>query len=139
MHAESLQMIYYLLKFKDMPENSTLLAMFATGHIYEKTIGLNNLKQTEKIRDKKNITTRHITSEALREDIVTLISKINAKTRQIRYLPYNFTNPVTTLIWHDSVAFQIFGDFPFIIDIVNKGLHETFTEHFWTLWKIAKK
>ena len=131
---------FYLIKYKAMPENSPVLAMFATGKKYEDSVGLDFLKKMEKLRNNKNLTTIHITSEELRKDIVGMVGRLNVPTdRKIRFLPYNFVNPVTTMIWHKSIAFQIFGDFPFIIDIINDTLHKTFTEHFWTLWKIAKE
>lgn len=129
---------FFLLKYKGMPKNSELLALYATGKLFEDAVGITHLKKFEKIRAKKNIITSHITSEDLREDLSSTAARLHAPSRKIRYLPYRITTPVTTLIWHDSVAFQLFGDFPFIIDIINKKMHDTFKEHFWALWKIAK-
>ena len=131
---------YYLLKYKSMPPDSQLRAIAATGIKFEQTIGIKNLKKFDKIRLKKNIINRHVSFKQYRKDINKSKEKLHQESRKVRYLPFESTNPITTIIWHDSVAYQsFFGESPFIIEIRNKQFRDSFKDHFEMLWKMAKR
>ena len=131
---------FLLSGLKNGPDNGTMKGLYTLGLDYEKTIGSTYLNKFEKIRIKKNIFTKHITSESAREDIKKTITKLTPSTRKCRFLTHDAPNPISTIIWDNAIYFQSFhSEIPFIIEIKNNRFFKTFDDHFEALWKIANK
>lgn len=130
----------FLSNYKKIPDNSVLYALNATGERFKEILGEEYLKKTEEVRNLKGIITKHVTVQDYKDDIEEFIKDKKEGSRQIKYLPYNLSNPIATVIWPDSVMFQsFFGEVPFMIVIKNEEFRNTFYEHFNMLWKISKK
>lgn len=131
---------FYLSNYKNAPENSTMYGLYSFGNEYMEVMGIGYLKKIEKIRQKKHMLTRHLTSEPHREDILKTVNLLSTETREVRFLPHDIANPVSTIIWNNKVWFQsFFVSVPFIIEIKNENFYQTFINHFNALWKLGKK
>jgi len=130
---------FFLEKCKKMPIGSTLYLMSTEAKRFHEIMGEEFLTKTyDKIRQQRKIYSKNLTSESYREEIETINNNLNSELRENRFLPYELSNPVSTNIWEDSVHFQSFQGDPFIIEIINKDLRDSYLGHFNMLWKMAK-
>ena len=131
---------FFIEKYKDCPIGLTIYISVGYGKKFEEILGKKFLYgEYEKIRTKRKIHSKHLTTESFRDDLEKIHEKLNKQSREVKYLPYNLTVPITTVLWDDSISYQSFFDDPFIIEIKNKNLRDSYLEHFNLLWKIAKK
>lgn len=131
---------FYLEKYDLIPPKSCFYLMFPeisriTDVLTEKFF----YEKMEKIRARKKIYSKNVMSHTLKEEFEAMRKKQTPGLREARYLPYRSAAPVTTIIWPDSISFQSLFTNPFIVDIKNQALRDSFREHFDLLWKIAKK
>ncbi|MFH1053612.1 MAG: helix-turn-helix domain-containing protein [Candidatus Woesearchaeota archaeon] len=58
---------------------------------------------------------------------------------EARYLPKQYENPLSTLMWGERIAIRIWvGDIPILIVIKNKDVSKAFHAYFNVMWSIAK-
>lgn len=86
------------------------------------------------IQVKKNIRIRYIGSEGQR----SVISKLNRKLFEIRYLPGLFTGDVNTTIWPDALEFNIFQEPVTLFTVWNPVVAGSYRQFFQTLWNLAR-
>lgn len=132
---------YFINKFNKIPIGSTIYLMNTEAKKFHEVMGEDFLMKTyDKLRAQRKIYSKNLTSESYREEIETINKSLNSEFRENRFLPYELSNPVSTNIWEDSIHFQSFqGDQPFIIEIINKALRDSYIGHFNMLWNIAKE
>lgn len=132
---------YFINKYKEMPISSTLYLMHTEAKKFQEVMGEEFLLKTyDKLRAGRKIHSKNLTSENYREEIEKYNKNLNQEFRENRYLPYELSNPVSTSIWEDSIHLQSFqGKTPFIIEIKNKELRDSYMGHFNFLWEIAKE
>ncbi len=131
---------FFVNAFKGCPINSKIYILFGTAYKFGEILGEEFLYgEYERIRAQRKIYSKLLASELSRSEFNDFYKKINARTRETKYLPYKSLNPVTTLILPNSIAYEFFFEDPFIIEIKNKNLRDSYLEHFNLLWKIAKK
>jgi len=58
---------------------------------------------------------------------------------QVKYLPSDYLNPVSTSIYGDLVFNIIYADGPTIVEMRSKELAKNYLNYFNFLWKLAKK
>lgn len=64
----------------------------------------------------------------------------NMPYTEARYLPKEYENPLSVLIWKGKIAIRIWvGNKPFLIAIKNKDVYKAFHAYFRAMWMIAKK
>ncbi len=72
---------------------------------------------------------------AIHEAKNTRMKKLKAK---IRYLPKEYTNNATTLIYGNKVAFQVITEKPLIIVIESKTIADGYKKNFEFMWRHCK-
>lgn len=131
---------FFIEKYKHLPIGATIYILASLGKKFEEILGEKFLiEKYDKIRIKRKIHSKNLSSEMFRNELKEQKKILNTTIRKVKFLPYNFKNPITTVIWADSVSYQFFFGEPFIIEIKNKELRDSYLEHFNLLWKIAKK
>ncbi|MCK5474054.1 MAG: hypothetical protein KAI53_01495 [Candidatus Aenigmarchaeota archaeon] len=65
--------------------------------------------------------------------------KLNIPLAEIRYLPREYTTPLTTAIYGDNINFTIYSNNPLAIKIKSKEIAHSFMNYFNLMWSIAKK
>ena len=132
---------HFINKYKEMSIGSTLYLMHTEAKKFQEVMGEKFLLKTyDKLRAERKIHSKNLTSENYREEIEKYNKNLNQEFRENRYLPYELSNPVSTNIWEDSVHFQSFqGETPFIIEIKNKDLRDSYLGHFNMMWEMAKE
>lgn len=130
---------YYLSKLNNTQPNSEIYIMTSIATLFEKILGQKFYHEKyDKIKTNKNIKSKILSSEEYKDDFIKLFKTINTKIRQIKFLPYRLSNPISTEIWPESISFQsFFGEIPFIIEIKNQEFRDSFLDNFNILWKIA--
>lgn len=93
------------------------------------------LRKSNKIRQRKNIKTKILYSEDMREKA----KNIDRVIQDYRFLNQKYSPPVSIQIWYDSVTLISFGSEIFTIEIKNKNFREAYLNYFNLFWKIAKK
>ncbi len=73
----------------------------------------------------------------VREDLRGKVAK--SKNTELRYLPKEHLSPVTTVVYKDKVADFIWTPPFHAVVTKNSELAKSFTAHFNTLWRIAKR
>lgn len=92
-------------------------------------------ERSNRIRKEKNITTKLILNEKLRQEAKKM-SRVNS---EIRFLSPEHTTPTALDIWHDSVVLTSFIGDMFCIEIKNEAFRQSYLSYFDILWKVAKK
>ncbi|MEA3463482.1 MAG: helix-turn-helix domain-containing protein [Patescibacteria group bacterium] len=131
---------FFIEKYKYLPIGTTIYILASLGKKFEKVLSEKFLiEKYDKLRIKRKIHSKNLSSEIFRNEFKEQEKVLNTTIRKVKFLPYNLKNPITAVIWLNSVSYQFFLDKPFIIEIKNKELRDSYLEHFNLLWKIAKK
>lgn len=132
----------FLDNLKELPIKSEYFVLSGLGERFVRVVGEEFLaNKYEKTREKRGIKIKVLYSEIFRseEKEVARVLKTKDTKREHRFLPYNLPSPVTTVIWKDSIGYQFFLEKPFIMEIKNQQLRDSYAENFKLLWNIAIK
>lgn len=131
---------FFINKYAKTTVGSTIYLMHTEAKKFHEVMGDDFLLKTyDKLRAKRKIYSKNLTSESYREEIETVNKNLDSEFRENRFLSYELSNPVSTVIWEESVHFQSFQGSPFIIEIINKDLRNSYLGHFNILWNMAKE
>jgi sugar-specific transcriptional regulator TrmB len=129
---------YIINQYRQCREHSTVYIINGYRQKFEDIVGRGYLQgEYEKIRAKKKIHSLHLAS-ALFKNEFEKATGAGANLRQVRFLPYELTHMVTTVIWEKSINIESYLDDPFIVEIKNQKFRNSYLEHFKLLWKIAR-
>jgi len=99
-------------------------------------LGLGWMEEYHKRRQAKNIRLRHIYNEEAKERIKYLK---NLQCTDVKYLPKEFSSPVTTDICGEIVSLSFWEEKePISIIIKNKQVADAYRRYFELMWHIAK-
>lgn len=133
------QKVYRELVLKNdesMPANSETYVISGAALKYEEVMRISHfLEKSNKIRKKKNIKTKLLFGNDLREEAKNT-PRVN---KECRFLDQEYNPPVSLQIWHNSVNLISFGNDVFVIEIKNEDFRQAYLNYFNLLWKIAKK
>lgn len=131
---------FFIQSFKKFPVSATTYIMGVPVNDYTEAMGADFLAGPyNKIRNQRDIRSRLLVSERMREENKEYEKLVNPVLRETRYLPYQVLNPISTLIWDDHISFISLKPEFFIIDILSQAFRDSYKEHFDMLWKMAKK
>jgi len=132
---------FFINMFKSLPRNTTFHILSGSAYRFGEVLGEKFLKEKyDKIRSEKNISSQLVASESIRQEQEDFHNKrLNTEIRQMRFLPFKSINPVTSVIWPKSIAYQFFFGDPFLFEIKNQDLRNSYYEHFKILWNMGKE
>jgi len=118
-------------------EGHSNLVMGAGGENFYNAMG-EELKNYEKIRLQKKVTSRIIGNEIQRQEF-SQGKTILRSLMEIKFLPENFSTPMGTVIFDDKVLLQIYSTPPAVVEIKSQEVSKSYRHYFGMLWKMAKK
>ena len=121
---------------ESMPANSETYVISGAALRYEEVMRISNfLEKSNKIRKRKNIKTKLLFSNELREEA----QKTPRVNKVCRFLEQEYNPPVSMQIWYNTVNLISFGDDIFVIEIKNEDFRKAYLNYFNLLWKVSKK
>lgn len=119
-----------------MPLNSETYALSGAQSQYIEIMNkADYLKKSNKIRIKKNIKTKLLFNNDMRQ----IAEETPRKLKECKFLNQTNSPPTSIQIWHDSINLISFGSEIFVIEIKNSDFREAYLKHFKLLWSVAKK
>jgi len=119
--------------FEDILNYKEYVAFGSSGKIWE-VMG-HDFIIFQKKKKKLKIKSRVIQSEEVRKNM-EFRKVVNA---EFRYLPNEFSIPITIIVYGINVAIMTFGEIPVASVITSKQVSKSFINYFELLWRIAKK
>lgn len=129
---EGLEGIKFIIR--DMVEEGQYMRAFGIPKILPELLK-NFLVGFHRDRIAKKIPIDHIYNENARERIIWL-NKI--KYSRAKYLPKEYSVPVTTLVYGNKTAFWVWSEIPFSVLIESEKMADTYRKYFELLWNLAK-
>jgi polar amino acid transport system ATP-binding protein len=126
---------YHLGLMRRLPENSTIYVAGGVSDEWYSPMGA-FYNEYEKIRISKNITWKMVTY--LYGETEKRLVLEHPELNKFAKMPKEVKNPANYIIFGDTVATQIFGDNPSIIQIKNSAVATAYLQFFDELWSSAK-
>ena len=131
----------YLNNISIMPRGGTYYVIAGAVMDFQKTVGRKFFEEKyERLRRKNNLSAKIITGESKKEEIHQFGHLADMETRSVRYLPWEYANPISTVIWQNSLSMISYVENQqFAVEIKNRLLRDAYLEHFEVLWRLGGK
>ncbi len=117
---------------EDILECKEYLAFGSSGKFLE--IMQHDFIIFQKRKKELKINSRIILSESLRK-----LETVKVAYADFKYIPEEFSAPITTFVFNDKIAIIIWAETPFATLIKSKEVVKSYSNYFELLWKIASK
>lgn len=124
-------------EIKKTPKNSTIFMICGEWQLYFDQIGEFVHEKWDKIRIERGIKFKIVGPESLRTSMS--LSSGKRELLEYRVMPGLEKNLVNTIIYGDTVDFEIFGDPHLTFSIKNEDVAESQRRFFEAIWEVGKK